>query len=155
MTPLSLRFQVHDHPNVRYLGSPLPVVRLVVDARMRLTDGTESETYEGAVDTGAYITVLPRYVWRTSEREILTPNILFGGVKPTKRCQVRADLARVTCVLSDREGYEAEPLTIPTYLAHTDRAPLLVGFAGLPSRYRMRIDPSTGEAWLREGTKIG
>jgi hypothetical protein len=128
---------------------------VAVDVRLRHIGGALSRSFEAAVDTGAYVTVLPRYIWRTAEREVVSPNVFFGGVKPTKRCQVRADLARVTCVLADREGHETQPLEIPAYLAHSDRAPLLVGFAELLTRYRMLVDPTTGEAWLREGTRIG
>ena len=155
MTSIGLRFEVFDHKSIRYGTESLPVTRVVVDVRFEERDGSLSRDHQAAVDTGAYITVVPRYVWRPVERRVLTRDVFFGGVKQTKRCQVRADLALVTCVLSDREGRETPPIPVPAYLAHSDRVPLLIGFADLLARYRMLIDPTTGEAWLREGKGVG
>lgn len=154
MPRINLRFQVSAHPDLSYQNKPLPVVRLVVDVRFRLPSGDFSEVYEAVVDTGAYIAVIPRRIWRRIEREVSTTNVFFGGVKGAKRCQVRADLGTVTCVLSDREGRTPSPTVIPAYLAYTDRVPLLVGFADLLTRCRTTFDPTTGEAWIQEGKGI-
>ncbi|MBI1926191.1 hypothetical protein HYR99_18310 [Candidatus Poribacteria bacterium] len=43
------------------------------------------------------------------------------------------------------------PTAIPAYLAYTDRVPLLVGFADLPTYCRTTFDPTTGEAWIQGG----
>lgn len=155
MTRVNLRFQASLRHDLSYRDKPLSVVRLVVDVRFRLPPGDLSEVYEGIVDTGAYVMVIPCRIWRSVEREVFTGGVSFGGVKGTKRCQVRADLGTVTCTLSDRDGNSLPPVEVPAYLAHTDRVPLLGGFAGLLTRCRTTLDCTTGEAWLKESKGIG
>ncbi|MBI1926192.1 hypothetical protein HYR99_18315 [Candidatus Poribacteria bacterium] len=77
MPRINLRFQVSAHPDLLYQNKPLPVVRLVVDVRFRLPSGDFSEVYEAIVDTGAYIAVIPRRIWRHIEREVFDHQCLL------------------------------------------------------------------------------
>ena len=155
MRRIGLRFEVFEHRLVSYRDAPLPVARLRVGFRPQVATGDLSEAYEAVLDTGAYVTVIPRYIWRGAETQVWSGDVYFGGVNRAKRCQIRADLGEVYCVLSDAEGNRSPALTIPAYLAHTDRAPLLIGFADLLTRYRTTFDPTTGEAWIEPGKGIG
>jgi hypothetical protein len=150
MAQINLRFSLGERPDLRYDEQPFPVIRLVVDVRFLLADGSLSKVYEGLIDTGAYICCLPRRIWRPLLREVIKPNVIFGGVKRTKACQVRADFGVVRGLLLDQQGNQTRPYSFPAFLAHTDHVPLLIGFARLLQYFHACFDYEAQEAWIKE-----
>jgi hypothetical protein len=131
MTQVKLRFDTEWIVSERYGNVPLGVIRLLADVAFRLPTGESTEIYEAILDTGAFVSVLPKYLWKQVKREIWVENTFFSGIKPRKACRVQASFGTVSGYLCDETGNRTRDYEFPAFLAKTDRVPLIVGFAGL------------------------
>ncbi len=136
------------HP--RYGGGPVSVIRLMTKVRFQQTDGRMSEPWDAIVDTGAPFGVLPLRVWRDLAREIRAADSSLGGISQRKNCQVAAAFGTVRGQLADDAGATSRSYQFPTFLARTNRVPLLLGFSGLLDSLRVYFDYGSGEAWVHE-----
>jgi hypothetical protein len=138
---IKLRFETRTLVDARYGYHPLTVIRLFAGVRFVQSDGTLFDLLEAIVDTGAHTSVLPLSLWQEIAVEIDAEDVFFGGINARPECQIPASLGRVRCFLTDETGQLSPELNVPSFLAKTDRVPLILGFANLLSRFRVCFDP--------------
>ena len=148
MARVHLSFRATPAPTDRY-GCPIAhIIRLRVGVQFleRSPDGF-SETYRAIVDTGAPFGLLPRPVWEPLEVSIRRQDCPVVGVSQRKACETPASFGDVRARLVDERGNTTGVCCFPAYLAKTDRAPLLLGFAGVFSEFPVHFDYRRREAW--------
>ena len=143
---LYLRDEGWSRPEIASHGSH--VIRLRCWVQSGMGGGQFTEPHDAVVDTGAPVGLLPRRIWQALNPEVLVPETTIGGISRKKDCQLRVGLERLRGRVVDEEGNASPPLAFPAYLASTNRAPLLLGFAGVLSELRCYFDYGTREAWL-------
>ena len=124
------------------------VIRLHCWIQFRASNGALTKPYFAVVDTGAPLCMILQRIWRELGTEVLVERTSVGGISQRKECQVPAKLGRVRACLADAQGTLSPPLVFPAYLAKTNRAPLLLGFAGVLSEFRCYCDYEAREAWV-------
>lgn len=104
-----------------------------------------SKIYEAIVDTGAPVSAIPLRIWEEANYQELAEHEiggLAGGSVPVK-------VARMGCLLTDKEGNQTGELKIITYLAPTDRIPLIIGFKDILDHFKTYIDYKNREAYIK------
>ena len=151
---IRLYFSTRQVVDPRFGNVPLPVIRLLGWIKFRSADGTFLPKVLAIVDSGAFLSTLPRAVWRDLEVEVDVDDVRFGGINDKPECQIPASLGRVRGFFVDEEGRHSRELTFPAFLAHTDQVPILLGFANLLDRFQVCFDYDRNDAYLEERTGL-
>ena len=125
----------------------LTVIRLKGLVSFLNQDGKWSKLHAAIIDTGAHTSVLPEKVWKVAERKVILDYEL-RGINPRPECAIPAQLAELTCTLYDSSGNRSDDLLMPSLLAQSNEVPLILGFAGLLSRFEVRFNYETESAYL-------
>jgi hypothetical protein len=150
MARVELRFETTEAIDPQFGNFPLTVIRLMTNVCFRRPDGSSSEAFEAVVDTGAFVSVLPKYIWREIGREIKVADASFGGISERRQCQIKCSIGTVTCFLTDEWGNRSHDYNIVAFLAKTDKVPLIIGFADLLEHIQSCFHYETGEAWVQD-----
>jgi hypothetical protein len=76
------------------------------------------------------------------------------GINLRPECAIPAQLAEITCTLYDSSGNHSDDLLMPSLVAQSNEVPLILGFAGLLSKFEVRFDYQAESAYLLP-TSIG
>ena len=71
---------------------------------------------------------------------IKTEDAWLSGINDRPECRIATLIADVEGILSDDEGNRTKPLQFLSFLAKTDRVPLLLGVAGILEKYHLYWD---------------
>lgn len=99
------------------------------------------------VDTGAHISVLPFFIWKELDAEILAEHYM-SGVVPDKKIPVNVGYLKARLI--DEIGNESKEIRFLSYLAFTNKVNLLLGMRDLLERFDMHINFNRNEAYLQE-----
>ena len=138
---------------VRLVGTNLmmlPIIQLIGNIMFRQSDGNWTPEQDAIIDTGAYCSVAPQYIWTSCAIDIIEPNAPIIGFASDEVCHIPASIGRISGIILDDEGHEIRLLTFPAFLAHTDDVPLVLGFADLLAEFQVRFDYRTRTAYLDE-----
>lgn len=147
---IRLYFSTRQVTDPRFGNVPLSVVRLLGWIRLRLADGTLMPKVLVIVDSGAFLSTLPRSIWQHLDVTLDAENVRFGGINDKPECQIQASLGRVRGLFVDETGHHSREFLFPAFLAHTDQVPILLGFAGLLEHSQVCFDYARDEAYLTE-----
>ena len=128
-------------------AASLTVIRLKCLVSFLKQDGKWSKLHAAIIDTGAHTSVLPEKVWKVADRKVILDYEL-RGINPKPECAIPAQLAEITCVLHDYWGNYSGDLLMPSLLAQSNEVPLILGFAGLLSKFEVRFNYQTESAYL-------
>ena len=143
---IHLFFETIHVPLESGVGS-LIVIRLKCLVSFLKQDGKWSKLHAAIIDTGAHTSVLPEKVWKVADRKVILDYEL-RGINPKPECAIPAQLAEITCVLHDYWGNYSGDLLMPSLLAQSNEVPLILGFAGLLSRFEVRFNYQAESAYL-------
>ena len=143
---IRLFFETIHVPLESGVGS-LIVIRLKCLVSFLKQDGKWSKLHAAIIDTGAHTSVLPEKVWKVADRKVILDYEL-RGINPKPECAIPAQLAEITCVLHDYWGNYSGDLLMPSLLAQSNEVPLILGFAGLLSRFEVRFNYQAESAYL-------
>lgn len=102
------------------------------------------------VDSGAYISLLPKHIWQECDYNVIGKDKL-RGVVPKTECELSVDIAIVTTALEDEFGKTSEPIEFTTYLVDTNKVPLIIGYKELLERFSMYVNINENNAYLECG----
>jgi len=105
-----------------------------------------SELIPAIIDTGAPVSVIPGKVWETSVFEELT-SYSISGLVPNPECSLPVTIGEITCRLLDEKN-STPAIPFRAYLAHTDKVPVILGFADMLEKFHLSIDFQKDEAYL-------
>ncbi len=143
----------------------LPDQSLLSLSFLRLTSllriGNNSTIYDGLVDSGAPLTVVPERIWRTFEKEIewfsfpanTTPSNLWTEVAGVTGGTVKCRLGRISMVALDLQGKELAPVPVIAKFAEdgTLFPRILVGLhVSILQDRRFILDVDGLEGWLED-----
>jgi len=108
----------------------------------------ELENPEDAlVDTGAHISLIPFQTWKSINVEIVTEHSM-KGVVPDK--DISVNVGFVKAKLIDRDDSESKEIKFLSYLAFTNKVPLILGMRDLLEQFDLHILLSQNKAYLKE-----
>lgn len=110
-------------------------------------DGTGYRLTEGIIDTGAYVTVLPKGLSERIEKEI-TGTYKIKGLNTRDECAILVSCGKTKSIIFDKSGNTSDELEISCYFANSDEVPIIVGFADILTRFKINIDYSNKKASL-------
>jgi hypothetical protein len=143
---IRLFFETIHVPLEGGVGS-LTVIRLKGLVSFLQQDGKWSKLHAAIIDTGAHTSVLPEKIWKVAERKVILDYEL-RGINPRPEYAIPAQLAEITCTLYDSSGNHSDDLLMPSLLAQSNEVPLILGFAGLLSKFEVRFDYQVESAYL-------
>ncbi|OQX54269.1 MAG: hypothetical protein B5M48_01310 [Candidatus Omnitrophica bacterium 4484_213] len=109
----------------------------------------ESANYrlcEGIVDTGSYVIVLPFRLSERIEKEV-SGKYKIKGFYTKGECAIPVS-GKTKCVLFDKQGNSSCEMIIYSYFVQTDEIPIILGFADLLTRFKIKINYQKGIAFL-------
>jgi len=144
---IKLHFETKELISARYKYHPLTMIRLIASVKFIQADGMLFESLEAIVDTGAHTSVLPLSLWQQLAVEIEKEDVAFGGINDQPECRIPASLGRVRCFLTDETKRLSPELDASCFLAKTEHVPLILGFAGLLSKFNICFNYASGVAY--------
>ncbi|MBU4256770.1 MAG: hypothetical protein L6265_09030 [Thermoplasmatales archaeon] len=147
---VKLSFETIYDPVLEKKVKGFEIVRLKTLVLFKRVDGN-IEIRDGIVDTGAYVTLIPQSIWKNLEIEKIAKHEIMGlSIKP--ECAIPVIIGKTCCSLIDEHGSTTGELKFHSYLALTDKVPLIIGFKDLLSRFKVCFDYKRKEAYLE--TKV-
>lgn len=125
----------------------LDFVRIKCMVGFKKKDSSEYCLAEGIIDTGAYVTVIPKTLADKIEKEV-TGEYKMKGLNQRDECAIPVSVGKATCVIFDKSGNSSGNLDISCFFAHTEDCPVIIGFADLLSKFKINIDSSRKTAFL-------
>lgn len=122
------------------------IVRLNCFIKFKTADGWTAEL-KAIVDTGAHTTLIPLSIWRDIEFESIM-RYKIRGLANREECAIPVIIGRVRGIMVDEFGHQTRELNILSYLALSDKTPLIVGFKDLMERYDIYFSYRKGNAYI-------
>ncbi len=140
MVRIRLYFEVsQDETLNKKFGSSCEIIRLRAGARFKLENGNWSDAYNSIIDTGAYVSLIPKSIWQEALHEKISEHKI-KGIQKSEECTIPVIVGKVICVLADRYGNVSEEMKIHAFLAKTDSVPLILGFKDLLSKFEINFN---------------
>lgn len=106
-------------------------------------------TRKFVVDTGAIISILPHYIWKRLQVDIIGEHYV-KGLNKEDSAAVPVKIGILTARLVDNEGNESKPFRMPVYGALTDKVPCIFGLKNALERFNLVAKFPENKAWLEE-----
>ena len=110
-------------------------------------DGSGYSLAEGIIDTGAYISVIPKGLSDIIEKEIMGRDRM-KGLNLRDECAIPVDVGKTICVLFDKSGNTSGDVEIFCYFANSNEVPVIIGFADIMTKFKINIDYPNRKAFL-------
>lgn len=104
---------------------------------------------EGILDTGGYVTLLPKSFAAELALETVG-HYSLSGINRRAECAIPVAATYSACVLFDGQGNRTKEFRIPCYVSQTEGVPVILGFAGLLSKFEVCFDLRKRLAHLEE-----
>lgn len=150
---IKLYFKTQLVVSEQYGNVPLKIIRLMADVQFLKPDGSLSKINQAIVDTGAHTSTLPASIWQGIKFSIKTEDAWLSGINDRPECRIAALIADVEGILLDDEGNSTKPLQFVSFLAKTDRVPVLLGVAGILEKHNLYWDYQNKIASLQQERK--
>lgn len=105
-------------------------------------------TEETIVDTGAPVSVLPKWLWSQLDISFIGEDHIKGLVKRPE-CGVDVRVGIAECSLSDNKN-TTQSFKLPVYCAESNRVIVLLGLKTLLDRFILHVDYRSKTAYLEE-----
>ncbi len=92
--------------------------------------------YPAIIDTGAYVSLIPKEIWSKSEINILLKSHYVKGLIPKEECKMEVKVGEICCHLVDEERITGE-YRFMAYFADTNYIPIILGFRELLSKFKI------------------
>jgi len=122
------------------------IIRLFCRISFRTPSGW-SRPFPAVIDTGAYISIVPHYIWSTADVTVYADHYVRGLV-PKPDCKLDVKVGEVSGMLVDRQNVSKEYKFLGFLAGKGDKVPLILGFAELLEKLKLYSDPTTNTAWL-------
>ena len=99
------------------------------------------------IDTGAHISLIPFQLWKDLDVRIIAQHHM-GGVVPEKNIPVNVGYIKAKIV--DEEGNSTDEIKFLSYLALTNKVPLILGMRDFLERFDLHILFSEDKAYLEK-----
>jgi len=145
---IKLRFKEFRYPELENkLDGVGKFIRLFGEIRFKTRNGWQKRE-SAIIDTGAPISMLPMDLWKSIETEILTDHEAYG-INPGKECSIQVLVGKVKCILVDNENNQSDELEILSYLAITNKIPLIIGFRDVLENFDIHLNFKDKTAYLQ------
>ncbi|HDS45258.1 MAG TPA: hypothetical protein ENN68_04070 [Methanomicrobia archaeon] len=130
------------------VGEDYEIIRLTSHIRFRTPTGW-SKIYDAIVDTGAHTPVIPFNIWNDLDIDVMA-NYELKGLNPRRECAIPSIIGKVVCILLDDQGNQSEEIETTSFLAYTDKVPLIVEFKNVLPKFKVCFNYANGDAYLME-----
>jgi hypothetical protein len=128
--------------------SKLDFVRIKCLIGLKKKDGSGYSLAEGIIDTGAYVSVIPKDVGEVIEKEV-TGKYRMKGLNSREECAIPVLIGSTTCILFDEQGNTSGDMKISSFFAETNDVPVIIGFADILNRFTLTVDYQNNKAFLK------
>ena len=140
---LEINRETRDIELEKKIPDLLPLIRIFSKIKF-----PELEIPEDAlIDTGAHISILPLYLWKNLNVEIITEH-KTGGIVPDKNIPVNVGYVKANII--DESGNISRDIKFLSYLAFTNKIPLILGMRDLLEKFELHVLFSQNKAYLEE-----
>lgn len=116
-------------------------------ARFKKPDGSWTRRIVMVFDTGATISLLPKYVGvQLSVQRYVSHRLI--GIAKRKECEIPVKIAQVVMRIEDMYGVTSPELQVWVAIAERDDVPIVLGMKGIMSNFRFEADPSEEKLYL-------
>lgn len=122
-----------------------PITRLFAKIKFNNLEFPE----DAFVDTGAHISLIPFYIWKKLDAQIIAEHEMKGPI-PEKTIPVNVGYVKAT--LLDEEGNMSKQIKFLSYLAFTNKVPLILGIRDLLEKFDLHILFSQNTGYLEESS---
>jgi len=101
------------------------------------------------VDTGAFISLLPQFIWEDIDINFIGDYHVRGIIKK-RECSIDVKVGITKCRLTDRFGHTSEPFEALVYCAYTNEVPAIIGLKDIMERFSICINIENNRGELNE-----
>jgi len=120
-----------------------PLVRLFSKIKFNGSEIPE----DGLIDTGAHISVIPFYIWKKLNVDVVAEHKMSGAV-PDKILPVNVGYVKGKFI--DEYGNESKEIRFLSYLTFTNKVPIILGIRDLLEKFDLCILFSQNKAYIEE-----
>ena len=140
---LEINRETRDRELEKKIPNLQPLVRIFSKIKF-----PELETPEDAlIDTGAHISIIPFYLWKKLNVEIIAEH-KTSGIVPNENIPV--NVGYITANIIDENGNISKDIKFLSYLEFTNKIPLILGMRDLLEKFNLHILFSQNKAYLEE-----
>lgn len=140
---LEINRETKDQELEEKIPSLRPLIRIFSKIKF-----PELEVPEDAIiDTGAHISIIPFYIWKKLNVEIIAEH-KTSGIVPDKNIPI--NVGYVTANIIDEYGNISQDIKFLSYLAFTSKIPLILGMRNILEKFNLHILFSQNKAYLEE-----
>lgn len=120
-----------------------PIIRIFCKIKFEELDMPE----DALVDTGAHISLMPFQIWKNLDVNRLTEHHMKGVVPDM---DMPVNIGYVKARIIDKSGNESREIKFLSYLAFTNKVPLIFGMRDLMEKFDLHVLFSQSRAYLEE-----
>lgn len=144
MIKLIVDSSLFEVPNSK---TKLDFVRIKCLIGLKKKNVSEYTLAEGIIDTGAYVSVIPKDISEIIEKETIG-KYKMKGLNSKEECAIPVSVGKTTCILFDELGNTSGDLEISSFFANTNDIPVIIGFADILTKFKLNIDYANKKAVL-------
>jgi|TARA_B100000315_G_C14472507_1_gene539044 predicted aspartyl protease len=130
----------------RKLELSIPNLKPIIRIFCKIKFESLSTTEDAIIDTGAHISVIPYEVWSNMDVKIETNHIMKGAI-PGKEMPVKVGYVKAKLV---DENNKSRDISFLSYLALTNKVPLILGMRDLLEKFDLHILFSENKSYLEQ-----
>lgn len=124
------------------------VIRLYANIRFENKKGEYTKPFSAIVDTGAFVSIIPFFIWNECNVKILSKHKMQGLI-PKEECSMDVLIGELVGVLVDEKNHTKKYSSM-YYLAYTNDIPLILGFRDLLEKFSLYFDYENKIAFIDE-----
>ncbi|MBL7075132.1 hypothetical protein ISS37_07835 [candidate division KSB1 bacterium] len=142
---INLEFETKIDPEFLAAGIPVRLIRLLATLQFLTSEGW-SRRYQGIIDTGNPISVIPHFIWNNAQLKwISSEKTKLYGIGSAG---VWGRLAEMTITFSDEKRVSL-PISLKAHLLDDNSVPLLIGFEDVLTSLKLVSDYKEQKAYLK------
>lgn len=143
---IHLTFRTSDY-EIPGSSEKIEIVRLEALIGLRKKKGEDYLFLNGIVDTGAYISLIPKRISEEIERTVFGEDKM-KGINSKETCSIPVEVGKTRCILLDQFGNVTPEKEMLCYFADTDEVPVIIGFVDLLTEMTLTVNYKAKKAHL-------
>lgn len=142
-----INLQIHRQPDMDLIDYGAIDIRILCDIVFRSYNQSDEKLMIAVVDTGAPMSLIPRFIWSKCFTKIIQEESYLSGIIPGPAHMMKTKIGIISAELSDKSGHN-HPVSFCAHLAPINRMPIILGMQDILEKAVVHIDVKSSNNWL-------
>lgn len=138
---------IHRQPDIDLIEYGVIDTRILCYILFHPDSQAKEEPTVGIIDTGAPMSLIPRFIWTKLSPKIIQEESYLSGVIPGPSHMMMTKIGIISAKLLGKAGNHY-PVSFPAHLAPINRVPIIIGMQSILEKAMIHIDVNGNNNWL-------